>query len=492
MRKATQGIDYTSRDYQAYKELLINKLQEIMPEYTDTSETDAGIVILEAVANGLDICSYYADAIANDVILATTQDRRLANLMALDYGYTPYSQTSSKIPIVFTLEVAQDEDIIISKGTEVTTEESGDVEAIVFETIEDLTIPKGKLGNEKDEKGNYLYSVLAQQGETVDSDYIGSSNGSPFQSFTLTYTEVLLDSLEVYVDEGYGESLWTRVDNFQDCDEKSKVYMVIIDEYDNCTIEFGSGVRGKIPSVYDNGIRAKYRVGGGTIGNVQAGTVTVLETDIAYVEECTNLDPVVLGHDKESLEEIRYNAPAHNRVRDRAVTLLDYEDLLCINVSKYDDFYGILNTKAVRNSTNLMKVDLYYQMREGYSMTESLKTLISTFFEPRIIIGTSYELIPYVDNPINISASMIVKDDYRRAEVEEYVKEYLQSYFAYGNFTFEDEIIKSELEEEVKGSVEGVKSFRINTPTSDVIQNDAVYKIFSLGTVTITSSGGDA
>ena len=205
MRKATQGIDYTSRDYQAYKELLINKLQEIMPEYTDTSETDAGIVILEAFANGLDICSYYADAIANDVILATTQDRRLANLMALDYGYTPYSQTSSKIPIVFTLEVAQDEDIIISKGTEVTTEESGDVEAIVFETIEDLTIPKGKLGNEKDEKGNYLYSVIAQQGETVDSDYIGSSNGSPFQSFTLTYTEVLLDSLEVYVDEGYGE-----------------------------------------------------------------------------------------------------------------------------------------------------------------------------------------------------------------------------------------------------------------------------------------------
>ena len=28
MRKVTQGIDYTTRDYQAYKELLINKLQE--------------------------------------------------------------------------------------------------------------------------------------------------------------------------------------------------------------------------------------------------------------------------------------------------------------------------------------------------------------------------------------------------------------------------------------------------------------------------------
>ena len=76
-RKPTQGIDYTSRDYEAYRELLIQKLQEKMPEYTDTSETDAGIVILEAFANGLDIMSLYADIVANDVILTTTQDRKL-------------------------------------------------------------------------------------------------------------------------------------------------------------------------------------------------------------------------------------------------------------------------------------------------------------------------------------------------------------------------------------------------------------------------------
>ena len=56
-RVPTQGIDYTSRDYEAFRELLIVKLQEKMPEYTDTSETDAGIIIIEALANGLDIMS---------------------------------------------------------------------------------------------------------------------------------------------------------------------------------------------------------------------------------------------------------------------------------------------------------------------------------------------------------------------------------------------------------------------------------------------------
>lgn len=492
MRKATQGIDYTSRDYQAYKELLINKLQEKMPEYTDISETDAGIVILESLANGLDICSYYADAMANDVMLATTQDRRLAVLLAQDLGYSPYNQTASKVPIVFTLEIEQEEDVIIGRGTVVTTVDSDDVEAIPFETEKDLVIPAGKLGNETDENGKYLYSVLAVQGETIEDDYIGSSNGTPYQSFVLSYSEVLVDSLEVYVDEGEGESLWTRVENFQDCDENSMVYTITIDEYDNCTIEFGSGLKGKIPSIFDNGIRASYRVGGGKIGNVQPNTITVIETDIPYVEECFNLEPTILGHEKESVEEIRYNAPAHNRTRDRAVTLKDYEDLLKINVSKVDSFYGILNTKAVKSDSNPLGVTLYYQMREGYSMSPSLEKDISTFFDPRIILGTSYSLSPFVDNPINIEVSLIVQRDYSRAEVKEEVEQFITSYFSYGNFTFEDEITKSELEEEVKNSIEGVKSFRIVTPTEDIIVSPEPYYIFSLGTLTLTVSGGES
>ena len=163
MRRTMDSIDYTTRDYQGYKELLLTKLQEYMPEYTDLSETDAGVVILEAFANGLDILSYYSDAIANDVMLSTTQDRRLAVLMALDLGYTPYNQTASKVPIIFTLEVEQEEDVVIGRGTIVTTEETDDIEAIQLETLEDLTIPAGKLGNEQDVDGNYLYYVLAEQ-----------------------------------------------------------------------------------------------------------------------------------------------------------------------------------------------------------------------------------------------------------------------------------------------------------------------------------------
>ena len=36
-RTANDNIDYTSKDYRAFKEMMIDKLKEKMPEYTDTS-----------------------------------------------------------------------------------------------------------------------------------------------------------------------------------------------------------------------------------------------------------------------------------------------------------------------------------------------------------------------------------------------------------------------------------------------------------------------
>ena len=262
-RIPTTNIDYTSKDYEAFRELLIQKLQEKMPEYTDTSETDAGIVILESLANGLDILSLYLDIIANDVILPTTQDRTLAIIMANCLGYIPYNQTASEYLQVFVLEEARNENTLIPKGTVVTTKESFDLATLQFETMDDLVIPSGCLGNETDGEGNYLYSVRIQNGTSIYQDVIGTSSGAPLQTFKLNYTNALIDSIELYINEGNGQELWKRVNTFIECNETSRVYTANVDEFDVCTIEFGNGLRGKIPTSYPNGIIANYRIGGG-------------------------------------------------------------------------------------------------------------------------------------------------------------------------------------------------------------------------------------
>ena len=140
-RKPTPGIDYTSRDYEAYRTLLIQELQKRMPEYTDTSQTDAGIVIIECLANGLDICSLYSDVVANDCFLPTTQDRRIAVLLARQLRYIAKNQTASVIQQVFVLEEAMDRDTVVPKGSVVHTAESTDMVTVYFETTDDLVIP---------------------------------------------------------------------------------------------------------------------------------------------------------------------------------------------------------------------------------------------------------------------------------------------------------------------------------------------------------------
>ena len=481
-RKPTPNIDYTSRDYEAFRELLIQKLQEKMPEYTDTSETDAGIVILEALANGLDILSLYLDIIANDVVLPTTQDRKLAVIIAKCLGYIPYNQTASEYPQVFVLNKVREENTIIPKGTVVKTKDSSDLATIYFETAEDFVIPKGALGNEKDEEGNYLYTVKVVQGSSVYQDVIGSSTGAPLQSFQLHYPNVLVDSIELYVNEGSGQRLWSRVDSFIDYDEKSMVYTASVDEFDVCTIEFGNGLRGKIPSVYPNGIIVNYRIGGGEVGNVSANIITELDSSIPYIDSTFNLKAIVLGHEKESLDSIKENAPASFRTRDRIVALDDYTDLLRIN------FYDFLQLKTVRDETDKKLVHIFYMMRQDYSMTPTLVEQIAEFIADRSMVGTTYDLAPYVEQPVDMECLMYVDNDYDKEELVENVLSYLESVtFFYGELQFGDTIIKSDLESEIKSTFEGILSFRINTPTDDVITPTNPQNVLVKGSISITA-----
>ena len=65
--------DFTNKDYEAFRNMMIEELQNILPQYTDTTQTNAGIVIIELLAKGLDILSYYQDNIANETFLGTCE-----------------------------------------------------------------------------------------------------------------------------------------------------------------------------------------------------------------------------------------------------------------------------------------------------------------------------------------------------------------------------------------------------------------------------------
>lgn len=479
-RRPTPHIDYTSRDYEAFRALLIQELQKRMPEYTDTTETDAGIVIIEALANGLDIMSLYADIVANDVLLPTTQSRRLAVLIANCLGYYPYNQTASEYEQVFSLSAPRTVDTIIPAGTVVKTKSDTDLATLYFVTTRDHIIPEGEIGDEKDEDGNYKYHTPIVAGEVIKQDIIGTSTGAPMQSFMCSYTKVIVDSLEVHVNEGEGERVWKRVDTFFDSDMDSQVYLVLVDEFDRCTIQFGNGIKGKIPTVFPNGISATYRIGGGEVSNLGPKSITVLDTGIAYVDKTFNLDISVRGHDKETLESIKINAPAAYRTRDRLVTLEDYSDLLRIK------FYDFLHLKTVRDAKDRRFAHVFYQMREGFEMNERLAEDVTNYINPRSMVGCIFDITEYTKQVTNLSCKMYVDADYDPLVLKSYAETYLRDVvFKYGNLDFGDTLVKTDVEKEIKATFDGIISFRINTPTEDIITPSAPQNILTLGTVTI-------
>jgi predicted phage baseplate assembly protein len=89
---------------------------------------------------------------------------------------------------------------------------------------------------------------------------------------------------------------------------------------------FGDGQNGsRLPSGVDN-VTATYRTGLGLAGEVQAGSLSILQTRPLGIREVTNPLPASGAADPERLEEARANAPLTVLTLERIVSLRDFED----------------------------------------------------------------------------------------------------------------------------------------------------------------------
>ena len=491
----TPNIDYTNKDYEAFRNFMLEQLGILMPEYTDRSQTDAGIVILELLAKGLDIVSFHQDVQANEAFLITEEQRANALKWCSILDYTPRSSTPSKVKQVFVLSSVQTSSTYIPQGTKVKTAETSTEYSIMFETLDDLEIPAGYLGNETDTSGEYLFSVDAVQGYTIESELLGSSNGTADQQFILGYTPVISSSIAVLVNEGAGFSPWTRVDTFLDSTSTDTHYKVVITDNNEAVIIFGNGVTGKIPTAFSNGIFASYRIGGGEQGNVAANKITLLDSTIANVDSTFNpYIPYERGYDKETLDDIKVNAPNSYRIKWACLTEDDYAD-------RVKELYPqVILASAEKNPdpNRIDAINVYLLLKDNEELSDELKEQIMEMFEARKLVGTNIVLIPPNSNtfiPVAFEADVIIKDRYRQKTVKNEIKAVFNSYFEVGNYDFKKECSLTDLEAMVKEDIIGIKSFRLISTSSiseetDMVITPTVYQILTLDKILFRISGG--
>jgi predicted phage baseplate assembly protein len=118
---------------------------------------------------------------------------------------------------------------------------------------------------------------------------------------------------------------WTEVGSLYAMTATQKVFDTLNQSDGTTDVFFGDGEGALLPTGQGN-IRANYRIGLGSSGNVGANRLTTLIDRPLGVSGVTNPETATGGQNPQSIEDIRTNAPLSVLTLGRAVSLSDYEN----------------------------------------------------------------------------------------------------------------------------------------------------------------------
>jgi hypothetical protein len=305
--------------------------------WTDRSESDPGIVLVELFAYLTDILIYR---------LNTLPRKAYVEFLRL-IGLTLQPPGAAVVTLRFEREQPGDAAVSIPRGTRVTTSRpSGGAESPVFATAAPATIQSGATS----------VDVVAHHCELIAGELVGTGTGRAGLSVEARRPPLVAptgDELDLVVGveaelgelggrvsaiehEGRSFRVWQEVDSFIRADADSAVY--VVDRLSG-TITFAPSARLSVNGSIEDAehpmaavpaagreIRLWYRRGGGAGGNLASGTLTVLKDTVGGVR-VTNPSAATGGRDAESLENALVRGPQELLSVEAAVRAEDYEAL---------------------------------------------------------------------------------------------------------------------------------------------------------------------
>lgn len=477
-------IDYTSRDYDSIREDLVNLIPLYAPQWTTRDPADFGIILLEMFSYLGDLLNYYIDRAANEAFLSTASQRQsilnIANLL----GYTPTASIPATVTLTFYNSTGTSKVVPALTQVATTTIVNGLTTQVIFETNSAVTVPAA-VGATAGQ-----VNVTATQGQTITNEDVGSSLGTSDQEFVLENNPVINGSISVTVND----TVYVNVPYLIDAAGTDPVFYTSTDAEDVTKIIFGDGVSGRIPPA-NSQILVTYRIGGGTIGNVNANTLTNILTNYQSGLTVNNATAASGGADAESTDSIRVNAPASLRVQNRAVSLKDYSDL-ALQVS------GV--AKAIATSEVYTSVNLYIAPfgdpgQVDGTLTQVFNQLgneIQRFFLDKTPPNVSVTLFPPTFVNVNITVTVQALAQYKQSVVQRNAERALQEILSFDNVNFADRISLHYVIEALAGAP-GVSYSNVSLlARADATQsgtNDAVFTVGEIpraGTITVTVNGG--
>jgi len=247
---------------------------------------------------------------------------------------------------------------------------------------------------------------------------IGTADNTPWQKFAVPDLDVLEDTTTVTV----ASIAWTAVDSLINSIFTDKHYIIRYDSEGNCSIQFGDGTFGAMPS---GDVEIVYAVGGGLNSNVSSlNYINTYSGGNSSINGVTNTSVFNGGGDFESTETAKALAPLSLKSRDRFVTVEDGE-YLALN------FGGIIGVVINKNVYGTFSAQVVIVPSGGGLPSAGLKSTLQTYLISKSILSSAdIRVIDPTYVSVAVTAGMKLITGYLWSSVEAYFTLACNLYFS--------------------------------------------------------------
>jgi hypothetical protein len=353
-------------------------------QFRDYNFDGAGMsVLLDMLAYNTYYNSFYLNMVASEAFLTTAQKRNSVINLASSLNYVPRSTTSASITGTLLLTVANaPTSITIPEFTEFT----GSIDGVSYKflNVNSKTIFSSA--------GVFSDSITLKEGTLITTRYTVVSADAD-QRFLIPNSRIDTTTLNVTVLNSAVDSTtrtFTPSENLVELDATSLVYFIQETEDGLYELKFGDDIFG---TALDNGniLVIRYLVSNGALANdINALTYSDTITNVTAAT-FTATDPATGGSARETVAQIKFNAPKSYEAQNRAVTAEDYRTLL-LSQATVDSV--VVWGGEDNDPPTYGKVFIAIKPTTGLVLTATEKlNLISSVINPKKILTVQTEIV---------------------------------------------------------------------------------------------------
>lgn len=455
-------------DFAANKEAIKTFLKS-QEQFKDYDFTGSNLnVLLDILAYNTYQNNFYGNMLFSEMFLDSAQTYGAIASHAKELNYLPRSVRSSKAVVTLVLESATLQEIVIPKGTRFTTTYDG--RTFTFYT-----------------RQTYIASRVPST-TRLEAKCIEIFEGTPVEEFLfkpsttdsveLSNNDVDTDTIEVAIESevlNQFDPYVYKTDIFG-VEPTDKVFYLEINYTQKYALVFGRNRFGVEPGNQAK-IRANYFLSQGAASN---GASTFNCTDFQGSRVIT-ITRASGGAPRETIEEIRFNAPRSIQSQNRAVTSRDYEILLR---QRYPQIRAISVLSGDELSPpQFGKVGISVDLNSGARLSSAFKSDVVNFLQDKAPVGIK----PLFIDPLYMYAKVEMSLFYDQTkttrtitQLETLTKQVILSFADEELSEFGSVLLISKLLERVNESAEEILGAAVNV--SPVIEYSPPFRLFQTPT----------